>query len=160
MEQELQNQTVKYIPDCQPATMDQVMEVLERWRKRSEDHFSNNRRDHRFPYPNRALVVCHERLGGEGDASLTPIVLEVHTRNLSCGGVSLLAPPTYVPERAEGNTPVLYTERLLAPGRELSIGLPRPGNEFLWMRGSIVRSRIVHFGFRECGVSFVSRHAE
>lgn len=147
---------VTYLPECQQATADQVADILERWRKRSEDHYSNRRRDHRFPYPNRALVVAAVRLNDSGTAT---VVLQVQTRNLSCGGMSFLAAPVYVPQQATDATPILSAERVFVEGAEVSVGLPRQGNEYLWMRGAIVRSRVVHFGFRECGVSFVSREA-
>jgi PilZ domain-containing protein len=148
---------IDYVPECDQATADQVFEILERWRKRSEDHYSNRRKDHRFPYPNRALVVV--TVTPSEDHPAPPyVVVKVQTRNLSCGGVSLLVAPVYVPQKATDATPLLSAERLFAPGRELSIGLPQPGEEYLWMRGTIVRSRVVHFGFRECGVSFLARH--
>ena len=148
---------VDYVPECDQATADQVFEILERWRKRSEDHFSNRRKDHRFPYPNRAVVVATVN-AAEADQAPAHVVISVQTRNLSCGGVSLLVAPVYVPQKAGDDTPVITAERLFAQGREVTIGLPQPGEEYLWMRGTIVRSRVVHFGFRECGVSFVARH--
>lgn len=151
------SKTVNYSPNCEPEAIQQVMEILERWRQRSEDHFTNYRKDHRFPYSNRALVICQEKLGGEVDVGSTAVALEVHTRNLSCGGVSLLAPPVFVAKHASEDAPPLRSERLLAVGREVSVGLALAPDEFLWMRGTVIRSRPVHFGFRECGISFVSR---
>jgi hypothetical protein len=148
---------VNYVPQCEEATAERVFEVLERWRKRTEENFTNRRRDIRFPYPQRALVVVTvtPAEAGEGPAH---VVVKVQTRNLSCGGVSLLAAPYFVPQETTSGAPALSAEQLFATGRELSIGLPQPGEEHLWMRGTIIRSRVVHFGFRECGVSFVARH--
>lgn len=148
---------VSYVPDCQAATIEQVADILERWRKRSEDHFSNRRKDHRFPYPNRVLVVAtlppDETTGRES----LHVVVETQTRNLSCGGISLLAAPMFVPQTAGEHTPVLHADRIFALGRVVSIGLSRQGSDCLWMRGAIVRSRTVHHGFREVGISFVAR---
>jgi hypothetical protein len=147
---------VSYLPDCDAATADQVADILERWRKRSEDHYSNRRKDHRFPYPNRVLVVAtippDEATGGQR----LNVVVETQTRNLSCGGISLLAAPVFLPQQAGENAPLLHADRIFALGRIVSIGL-RQGTEYLWMRGAIVRSRTVHYGFRECGISFVAR---
>jgi len=148
---------VNYVPECEQATADQVFDILERWRKRTEEHFTNRRRDLRFPYPHRALVVVGVA-PAEGSKGPAHVVVKVQTRNLSCGGVSLLAAPIYVPQEAIEGAPFLSSERLFAAGREISVGLPQPGEDVLWMRGTIVRSRVVHFGFRECGVSFVARH--
>jgi hypothetical protein len=147
---------VSYVPDCEQTAADQVADILERWRKRSEDHYSNRRKDHRFPYPNRVFVVATLPLDESQTVALN-VVVETHTRNISCGGMSLLVAPVFVPQQASDATPVLHAERIFVVGRAVSIGLPRPGSECLWMRGTIVRSRTVHFGFRECGVSFVSR---
>ena len=138
-------------------TAEQVADILERWRKRSEDHYSNRRRDHRFPYPNRVIVVAS--IPGDESIPGTPlnVVVQTQTRNLSCGGVSLLVAPSFLPQQPEGGAPTLHAERIFVVGRVVSIGLPRQGDDCLWMRGTIVRCRPVHFGFRECGVSFVAR---
>ena len=150
---------VSYVPDAQSATAEQVAEILERWRKRSEDHYSNRRKDHRFPYPNRALVVAtlaaDESTGGQP----LHVVVETQTRNLSCGGISILAAPNFLPQSGDGS-PTLHADRIFVVGRSVSVGLPRQANDWLWMRGTIVRSRTVHHGFRECGISFVSRQAD
>jgi hypothetical protein len=148
---------ISYVPDCEPATLDQVAEILERWRKRSEDHYSNRRKDHRFPYPNRVLVVATLPADESHGSDPLHVVVETQTRNLSCGGMSLLAAPAFVPQSASDSTPMLHADRIFVVGRVVSIGLPRQGSECLWMRGSIVRSRTVHHGFRECGISFVAR---
>ena len=151
---------VSYVPDCQPATAEQVAEILERWRKRSEDHYSNRRKDHRFPYPNQVLVLAtlppDEATGSES----LHVVVETQTRNLSCGGISLLAAPSFLPQTPSDRTPVLHADRIFVVGRMVSVGLPRQHNEWMWMRGTIVRSRTVHHGFRECGISFVARQAD
>lgn len=148
---------VSYIPDCQPATAEQVAEILERWRKRTEDHYSNRRKDHRFPYPSQVLVLvtlpADESTGGEP----LHVVVETQTRNLSCGGISLLAAPTFLPQASGDGAPALHADRIFVVGRAVSVGLPRQNSECLWMRGTIVRSRTVHHGFRECGISFVAR---
>jgi hypothetical protein len=148
---------VSYIPDCEAATAEQVAEILERWRKRSEDHYSNRRKDHRFPYPNHVFIVASLPADEATAGAPLNVVVQTQTRNLSCGGVSLLAAPVFVPQQASDDTPVLHAERIFAVGRLVSVGLPRQGSECLWMRGTIVRCRAVHFGFRECGISFVAR---
>jgi hypothetical protein len=147
---------VSYVPDCEPATADQVAGILERWRKRNEDHYSNRRKDHRFPYPNRVLVVATIP-PDEADTGPLHVVVETQTRNLSCGGISLLAAPVFVPQQPEEKSIPLHADRIFVVGRIVSIGLPRQGIDCLWMRGTIVRSRSVHHGFRECGISFVAR---
>ncbi len=147
---------VSYVPDCQPATADQVAGILERWRKRNEDHYSNRRKDHRFPYPNRVLVVA-TLPADESTGAPLHVVVETQTRNLSVGGISLLAAPVFVPQQAGDKATPLHADRIFVVGRLVSIGLPRQGNDCLWMRGTIVRSRSVHHGFRECGISFVAR---
>jgi hypothetical protein len=148
---------ISYVPECESTTAEQVADILERWRKRSEDHYSNRRKDHRFPYPNRVLVVATVPADETTGSEPLHVVVETQTRNLSCGGMSLLAAPLFVPQTAGEHTPVLHADRIFVVNRVVSIGLPRQGSEYLWMRGGIVRSRTVHHGFREVGISFVAR---
>jgi hypothetical protein len=146
---------IRYVPECSAATIDQVVEILERWRKRSENHFSNRRRDHRFPYISNVMVIVELSLvAGEPQA---PILFSARARNLSISGISLLVAPVYVPEQTSDNTPLVHVERLVPEGRAITVGLPRQNDQYLWMRGSVLRSRVVHFGFRECGISFCAK---
>lgn len=149
---------IRYRPECGAEAVQAVLAALHWWSRRSEPHHSNHRRHARREY-DEAVYAQPLAIEGRADAQLPPrpVWLQVQARNLSQGGISLLAAPRFVPELVGDDTPLLSAERIFRLGRPMAIGLhPAPG-KLWWVEGEIVRARMVHQGFLDVGVRFLRR---
>jgi hypothetical protein len=137
-----------------------VLDALNWWSERSEEHRSNQRRHGRNLY--EAVVwmqplPASSRPGAERVGR--PVQLQVQARNLSQSGISLLAAPQFEPDLINDDTPLLSAEGIFRLGRPVAIGLNPTQQEPLWIEGQVVRVRKVHQGFLEVGIRFTRRAA-
>jgi len=151
-------EVVQYRPSCSSATLNSVLDVLNRWSGRCEDHHSNKRRHTRGVYEAKVLAaISTEKLDNFPIPSGRRLTFEVWARNLSRDGISLVAAPYFVPPTISDETPRLNAAQVIQPGRTIELRLELPGQKQMWLEGQVVRVRTVHDGFVECGVRFTRR---
>lgn len=127
------------MPDDSSTTTDsfelgaaEVCRILNRWSGRLEGYQTNRRNHPRHPMQTRMQAYIQDTTFGADDAAWKPV--DIVSRNLSAGGIGLLAP---------NHLPAGKMIIRLAPDTLVI--------------GDIVRQRKVHRGYWDVGVCFTSR---
>jgi hypothetical protein len=150
---------IEYVPECSEAELDDVVNLLERWSQRTEQHVTARRKHDRHGVRLNVLV---ELVGAEPECFAAmgerrSVFFHVPARNISQSGVGLLAPPTFSPRWLSDMTPILRAETVLAVGTKLRLTIPSTTGPGLVMLGEVIRARVTHHGYVEAGVRFNGR---
>ena len=145
---------LRYMSAVSPRRAERAIEELES--TGSPNAGSERRREPREPYSGQVSVrtVVRTTAIGIGGAS-REVSVEVFARNLSKLGFGFRAPPLYLPDQGNGSRIALPGEKVFEVGKLLEIAIVRLEGLTRWMPARVVRARMVHDGFVECGVEFV-----
>jgi hypothetical protein len=116
-----------------------VLDLLDRWSKRYEEHHAQRRESPRCPVRmSLTIYVGDEQMDLASPESMEGISMPVWTRNVSRHGMGFIC-------------------RQKINATEIVFCLPKAESPGIWIKARVVRSRIVHEGFHEYGVAFLER---
>lgn len=148
-------QTLNYLPDVDAELTADVLASLERTQRRTDGHFTNQRRTHRFAYTPTVTVrtiVALRRRGKEEEFCEASFL--AYARNLSQGGIGFVFAPRYVPQLVSDDAVILRAEEVIAVKKPLDVALPGPNGSVRWVVGRVVRRRVIQHGYLDCGMCF------
>ena len=156
---EVPNEHIECYPDCSHRQLESVLDTLAKWSARNSSNVAHLRASPRREL--RGVVTLflshrHPKVTDK-DAPLMRLALRVPARNISQGGLGLVAPPQFVPPLLTDSTLLLKTVNLLREGVPVTIQLSRDGAPPLIIDGIVARLRPTHQGFFDVGVKFVER---
>jgi hypothetical protein len=152
---------VEYYPDCSHQQLEAVLDTLAKWSVRNSANVAHLR-----AFPRRELrgvvtvrLTHRDPKVTDKEAPLMRLALRVPARNISQGGLGLVAPTHFMPPLLTDATPLLKTDDLLREGVLVTVQLARDGAPPLVIDGMIARLRPTHQGFFDVGVKFLERKA-
>ena len=150
---------IEYYPDCTCPQIERVLGIMEKWSVRNAANVvqlrSHPRRELRGFVT--AITDYHDPYRSDPDAPPLRLALRVPARNISQGGLGLIAPQGFVPQVLSDESPAIKTLDVFHEGVKLTIQLDRQAAPALIVAGDVVRVRPTHEGFFEIGVQFTER---
>jgi hypothetical protein len=146
---------IQYEPDCSSEEMSHVLAVLDRWSRRTAKYVRHARACHRHEYRTMVMVEVNDQ---EDEIPLRR-VFRVPARNVSKTGLGIIAPPVFVPRSQSDATSILRADMVFRLGAKVKITLGSRLQAATIVRAQVTRMRLIHNGFFDIGVRFLSRES-
>jgi hypothetical protein len=149
------DETLRYMSASSPRRAEGAIAILDQ-ASSGNPPGSERRREPREPHSGQVSVrtIVRTTAISSGGAS-REVSVEVFARNLSPLGFGFLAPPLYLPEGGSDSRIALPGDKVFEVGKLVEIAMLQPDGPPRWLCARVVRSRLVHDGFVECGVEFI-----
>src|SRR5262245_48168695 len=138
---EAQRERIVYIPDCSSRKIEDVLAIIMKWTDRNAQNVLHLRAHPRRELRGFVAVMGQYRHAPirEKETPILGVALHTPVRNISQGGLGLIAPPMFVPQLVSDSTPLIKTVDFFREGAKLTFSLDREGAAPLVIDGTVVR---------------------
>jgi len=147
-----------YLPVSHEVKIREILESMQRWERRNENHHNEKRDAERGAYETWVAIVVP--VDPKHMLFLTPtnVCAFFQGRNITTSGMSMIGSDNFEPAVMTDDTPLLELGQLVSLGGPCSIGLPdNNGLQMTWISAEVVRLRCAQEDCTEVGVRFLEK---